>query len=183
VPGLFARPEPFDSMKLADIHSLVGILRTAAWQIAAAYATVPSLWLLVHPFTDFWHRNRAPIKSMALVWIGMWATARWITWPFRTLLLYSTPLTLVPGLVLIGLGFSIYRHIGDVWICQTRGPIRNENRQSTAASHSWDAWKSEAPDLPSTLMLPARIGHIKRLGCRLCVGGFCAGHRHLPNSI
>jgi protein-S-isoprenylcysteine O-methyltransferase Ste14 len=113
VLGLFALHDPADSMKLADFHSLVRILRTAAWQIAAAYATVPSLWLLVHPFTDFWRRNRAPIKSMALVWLIMWATARWITWPFRNLLLYSTPLTLLPGLVLIGLGFSIYCHIGD----------------------------------------------------------------------
>jgi protein-S-isoprenylcysteine O-methyltransferase Ste14 len=108
-------------MKLADIHSLVRILRTAAWQIAAAYATVPSLWLLIHPFSDFWRRNRAPIKSMALLWLIMWATARWIIWPFRNLLLYSTPLTTLPGLMLIGLGFSIYCHIGEFGFARLSG--------------------------------------------------------------
>lgn len=108
-------------MKFADIHSLVRILRTTAWQIAAVYATIPCLWLLVHPFTDFWRKNRAPIKSMGLVWLAMWAMARWIIWPYRNLLVYSTSLTIVPGLVFIGLGFYIYCHIGEFGFARLAG--------------------------------------------------------------
>jgi protein-S-isoprenylcysteine O-methyltransferase Ste14 len=108
-------------MNVADINSLVRILRTTAWQMAAVYATIPCLWLLVHPFTNFWRNNKAPIKSMGLVWLAMWAMARWITWPYRSLLFYSTSLTILPGLLFIGLGFSIYRHIGGFGFARLAG--------------------------------------------------------------
>jgi protein-S-isoprenylcysteine O-methyltransferase Ste14 len=108
-------------MKSADIHSLVRILRTTAWQMAAVYATIPCLWLLVHPFTDFWRKNKAPIKSMALIWLTLWAMARWIIWPYRNLLFYSSSLTILPGVLFIGLGFSIYRHIGAFGFARLAG--------------------------------------------------------------
>jgi protein-S-isoprenylcysteine O-methyltransferase Ste14 len=108
-------------MKFAEFHSLLRVLRTTAWQIAAAYATVPCLWLLVHPFTEFWHKNRAPIKSMALIWLTMWATARWITWPYRNVVFYSNPLTILLGLILIGLGVAVYRHIGKFGFARLAG--------------------------------------------------------------
>ena len=108
-------------MKFPEINSIVRILRTTAWQMAAVYATIPCLWLLVHPFTDFWRKNRAPIKSMALVWLTMWAVARLITWPYRNLLFYSTAFTLLPGLLLIGFGFSIYWRIGEFGLARLAG--------------------------------------------------------------
>ncbi|HLJ42367.1 MAG TPA: isoprenylcysteine carboxylmethyltransferase family protein [Candidatus Acidoferrales bacterium] len=108
-------------MKLADINSLVRIFRTTAWQMAAVYATIPCLWLLVHPFTDFWRKNKAPIKSMALVWLVMWAMARWVIWPYRNLLFYSSVLTLLPGFLFIGLGVLIYRHIGEFGLSRLVG--------------------------------------------------------------
>jgi protein-S-isoprenylcysteine O-methyltransferase Ste14 len=108
-------------MKLADVNSPVRILRTTAWQIAAVYATIPCLWLLVHPFTDFWRKNKAPIKSMGLIWFAMWAMARWIVWPYRNLLVYSTSLTILPGLLFIGIGVSIYRHIGKFGFARLAG--------------------------------------------------------------
>ena len=108
-------------MKSADIDSFVRILRTTAWQIAAVYATIPCLWLLVHPFTDFWRKNKAPIKSMALIWLILWALARWVIWPYRNLLFYSSPLTILPGFLFIGLGFSIYRHIGEFGFARLAG--------------------------------------------------------------
>jgi protein-S-isoprenylcysteine O-methyltransferase Ste14 len=108
-------------MNPANISSLVRVLRTTAWQMAAVYATIPSLWLLVHPFTDFWRKNKAPIKSMALVWLTMWAIARWITWPYRNLLLYSTLLALLPGLLFIAFGLYIYRHIGEFGVARLVG--------------------------------------------------------------
>jgi protein-S-isoprenylcysteine O-methyltransferase Ste14 len=108
-------------MKPGDIHSIVRILRTTAWQVAAVYATIPCLWLLVHPFTDFWRKNKAPIKSMALIWLILWAMARWIIWPYRNLLFYSSSLTILPGVLFIGLGFSIYRHIGAFGFARLAG--------------------------------------------------------------
>lgn len=108
-------------MKSADIQSVVRVLRTTAWQMAAVYATIPCLWLLVHPFTDFWRKNKAPIKSMALIWLVMWAMARWIIWPYRNLLFYSSSLTILPGFLFIGLGFSIYRHIGGFGFARLAG--------------------------------------------------------------
>lgn len=108
-------------MKSADLHSLVRILRTTAWQMAAVYATIPCLWLLVHPFTNFWRKNKAPIKSMALIWLTLWAMARWIIWPYRNLLFYSSSLTIWPGLLFIGLGLVIYRHLGEFGFARLAG--------------------------------------------------------------
>lgn len=108
-------------MKSAELHSLVRILRTTAWQMAAVYATIPCLWLLVHPFTNFWRKNKAPIKSMALIWLTLWAMARWIIWPYRNLLFYSSSLTIWPGLLFIGLGLVIYRHLGEFGFARLAG--------------------------------------------------------------
>jgi protein-S-isoprenylcysteine O-methyltransferase Ste14 len=108
-------------MKHVDIHSLVRVLRTTAWQIAAAYATIPCLWLLIHPFAEFWRKNTAPIKSMALIWLSMWAVTRWIIWPYRNLLFYSTSVAILPGLIFIGLGFAIYLHIGEFGFARLAG--------------------------------------------------------------
>ncbi|HEY6271754.1 MAG TPA: isoprenylcysteine carboxylmethyltransferase family protein [Terriglobales bacterium] len=108
-------------MKPVDIHSLVRILRTTAWQMAAVYATIPCLWLLVHPFTDFWRKNKAPIKSMALIWLTLWAMTRWIIWPYRNLLFYASLFAIVPGFLFIGLGFSIYFHIGAFGFARLAG--------------------------------------------------------------
>ena len=143
-------------MKLADINSLVRILRTTAWQMAAVYATIPCLWLLVHPFTDFWRKNKAPVKSMALVWLAMWAMARWITWPYRNLLFYSTLLTLLPGLLFIGLGFFIYRHIGEFGFSRLAG-------QPEMAAHK--------PQLLITQGIHGRVRHPIYLAHLCCLLG------------
>ncbi|HLJ26185.1 MAG TPA: isoprenylcysteine carboxylmethyltransferase family protein [Candidatus Angelobacter sp.] len=119
-----------------DINSLVRILRTTAWQMAAVYATIPCLWLLIHPFTHFWRKNKAPIKSMALVWLVMWAIARWVIWPYRNLLFYSNPLTLLPGLLFIALGFLIYRHIGEFGFSRLVGqPEITANKPQLLITH------------------------------------------------
>jgi protein-S-isoprenylcysteine O-methyltransferase Ste14 len=143
-------------MKLGNINSLVRVLRTTAWQVAAVYATIPCLWLLIHPFTNFWRKNRAPIKSMGLVWLAMWAIARWITWPYRNLLFYSTSLTILPGFLFIGLGFSIYRHIGAFGFARLAGQSE---------------MKAEQPQVLITHGIHSRVRHPIYLAHLCCLLG------------
>lgn len=82
-------------------------LRTAAWLIALVYATIPTLWLVVHGGIDFWRRF-SPRLLMPL-WPLLWVIAGLLTRPWRHLLLYDTALAWLAALPLFVLAFYIYR--------------------------------------------------------------------------
>jgi len=101
--------------------SPVLILRTAAWIAAVIYATIPSFWLLIHPFPAFWGARKSPLKLMGLMWLTMWLVVGWITAPFRGLLLYSTPFAILPGGLLLIIGCSIYFSMGEFGFARLSG--------------------------------------------------------------
>jgi protein-S-isoprenylcysteine O-methyltransferase Ste14 len=85
------------------------VLRSLGWIVCLVYATIPSFWLVIHPWAKYWRmRQRSPYRVLLPVWIAMWIAAGFITAPWRHLQLYSSPWSWVPGAALILAGFSIY---------------------------------------------------------------------------
>jgi protein-S-isoprenylcysteine O-methyltransferase Ste14 len=91
---------------------LMGWLWRLAWIMAILYASIPSYWLVVHPFTGYWRsRQRSPFHALGLAWIAMWIALAVITWPWHSQRFYQTPFAWIASLILFALGFSIYRRI------------------------------------------------------------------------
>jgi len=85
------------------------VLRAIAWIAACVYATIPSFWLVIHPFADYWrHHSRWRYRALVPLWIGMWLLAGAITRPWRHVLLYDSPWSWLPAGVLVALGGMLY---------------------------------------------------------------------------
>ena len=66
------------------------LARTAGWLIAGIYATIPSFWMIVHPFADRWRRKGYSIKWLGVWWVLLWMLAWLIEFPFRNYFLYDS---------------------------------------------------------------------------------------------
>jgi protein-S-isoprenylcysteine O-methyltransferase Ste14 len=86
------------------------LLRSAGWIVCLIYSTIPLFWILIHSRVRFWRSRRySPYFILLPVWIGMWCAMAILTWPWRGVLLYSTPWTWLPATVLFAEGFWVYR--------------------------------------------------------------------------
>jgi protein-S-isoprenylcysteine O-methyltransferase Ste14 len=87
----------------------MAVVRTVGWVAAVIYCTIPSLWLVIHPRPGFWRgRARSPLRLVGLIWLLLWIAAGAITWPWRTLALYTTPLAWIPAAPLFAVGLFLY---------------------------------------------------------------------------
>jgi protein-S-isoprenylcysteine O-methyltransferase Ste14 len=88
-------------------------LLALAWLACVAYSTIPAFWLAIHPFADFWRRQRRnPFAFLVPPWIALGIAVAWITAPWRHVRLYHMPAVWLPAAVLIALGIQIYRLAG-----------------------------------------------------------------------
>ena len=86
-------------------------LRTIGWLFAILLSSVPSFWLLVHPWAECWRSRRgARFRILGPVWIAMWLAICAITWPWRHVLLYENALSWVVAAPFFGVGFYLYHH-------------------------------------------------------------------------
>ena len=69
------------------------LVRTAGWMIAGIYATIPSFWMIVHPFADRWRSKGYSIKWLGVWWVLLWLLAWLVEYPFRNDVLYQLPWT------------------------------------------------------------------------------------------
>ena len=89
------------------------ILRTASWAIVVIYSTIPSWWILIHPFAARWRKmRRSPYRALVPIWIAMWIVAAALTWPWREVQLYSTPFAWIATLALLAISVPVYRRTG-----------------------------------------------------------------------
>jgi len=85
-------------------------LRLIAWIACVVYSTIPAFWLLIHPRAEYWRTRRSsPYKILLPLWIATWAAVATITFPWRSLLLFSTPWTSVPAILLLCSGLLLYK--------------------------------------------------------------------------
>ena len=86
------------------------ILRIASRAIVVIYSTIPSWWILIHPFAERWRKmRRSPYRALVPIWIAMWIVAVAITWPWHGVQLYSTPFAWIATLALLAISVPIYR--------------------------------------------------------------------------
>jgi protein-S-isoprenylcysteine O-methyltransferase Ste14 len=85
------------------------LAQTLAWAACCVYATIPSFWLVIHPWAEYWRsRQRSPYRVLLPVWIGMWIVAGVITASWRHVQFYSTLWAWVPAAALFAVGFLVY---------------------------------------------------------------------------
>jgi protein-S-isoprenylcysteine O-methyltransferase Ste14 len=85
------------------------LAQTLAWAACCVYATIPSFWLVIHPWAEHWRsRQRSPYRVLLPVWIAMWVVAGVATAPWRHGQVYSTLWAWIPGIALFSAGFSVY---------------------------------------------------------------------------
>lgn len=87
--------------------SLGSALLAGAWVAALIYATVPTYWLLVHPFVGVWRKRGATLKGIGPLWLLLWVLAGLLTHRWLQIFLYRTPWSLL-SIVLIFSGLMIY---------------------------------------------------------------------------
>jgi protein-S-isoprenylcysteine O-methyltransferase Ste14 len=84
-------------------------LHLIGWIACVMYSTVPSFWLLVHPFAEHWRsRKRSPYFVLLPAWITMWGVAAAVTSRWYAVRLYETPWTWLPAGLLFIAGFWLY---------------------------------------------------------------------------
>jgi len=85
------------------------LVQTLGWAVCCVYATIPSFWLVIHPWAEYWRsRRRSPYLVLIPVWIGMWVVVAAITAPWRHVQVYSTLWLWIPAVLLVSTGFSVY---------------------------------------------------------------------------
>jgi len=53
------------------------------------YRTIPSFWLMIHPFAERWRTRRSPYRILVPAWMAMWVIAAIITEPWRHVALFE----------------------------------------------------------------------------------------------
>jgi protein-S-isoprenylcysteine O-methyltransferase Ste14 len=114
------------------------ILRGLGWVVCSVYATIPAFWLMIHPLAQFWRtRARSPHRILLPAWIALWILTGAVTAPWRAVILYRNPWTLVPAAFLFVQGVWIYVRSGKAfsWIHLSGLPeIRTKRRQTLITS-------------------------------------------------
>ncbi len=58
------------------------------WLVCGIDATIPLLWLMVHPFAGFWRKRRRGLPLIGIIWVGLWLVAWLVSSPWRHTVLY-----------------------------------------------------------------------------------------------
>jgi protein-S-isoprenylcysteine O-methyltransferase Ste14 len=89
------------------------LLQTVGWLACVVYSTIPSFWLIIHPRADYWRsRPRSPYRVLVPLWIAMWIVLAVITAPWRHMVLYETPWSWLPAILLFATGLYLYSQSG-----------------------------------------------------------------------
>ena len=99
-------------------------LRLIGWLACIVYASVPAFWLMVHPFAARWRQSRrSPYVLLLPLWIVTWVVLGAITAPWRDILLYSSPLALIPAIAILAIGIWLYVHAAKEFSPQQLGGV------------------------------------------------------------
>lgn len=84
-------------------------LNLLGWLACVVYSTIPSFWLMIHPFADRWRGwHRSPYRLFIPTWVAMWALAAAITWRWRHVALYSSWWSWSAAAALFATGIWLY---------------------------------------------------------------------------
>jgi protein-S-isoprenylcysteine O-methyltransferase Ste14 len=84
-------------------------LQLAGWLLCIPYSSIPLFWLLIHPWAEDWRsRQSSPYRILLPLWMAIWVLLGLITFHFRHIVLYSSPWSWVPAILLFATGFWLY---------------------------------------------------------------------------
>ena len=82
------------------------------WLLGISYSSIPLFWLAIHPFAATWRRlNWSPYRALLPIWAIVILAEIWITRPWHTLRLYSSPYIWLGALPFFAMGWKTYRRI------------------------------------------------------------------------
>lgn len=97
------------------------------------YSTIPSFWLMIHPFAELWRRRRdSPYRVLVPLWMAMWFLVGAITWRWRHIELYGTWWTWVAACGLFGIGIWLYVQSGKKFSGAQLGGLPEVRRTAQA---------------------------------------------------
>jgi protein-S-isoprenylcysteine O-methyltransferase Ste14 len=104
------------------------------WLICGIDATIPLIWLALHPFAGFWRRHSRFLPLLGIGWIALWLLAWLVSSPWRHMMLYGSGwswLLVIPfWAVAMFIGVAGARGLG-FWRIMGRpelNPARQENQ-------------------------------------------------------
>ena len=118
------------------------LLANLAWVIGSVYATIPALWLLIHPFVGYWRTRKGPVMGLiGLVWLGLIAITLVLTFRWREAQIYTTWWSWLLWSLLFAVGVGIYRKLGSFGFARVIGqaevrPEEHEQRLITGGMHA-----------------------------------------------
>lgn len=116
-------------------------LRALGWLMCGVYATIPSFWLVVHPFVHLWRSAQWKLKVLAPLWLAMWIAAWLASAPWRYAVIFNARWTWLISLGLWcvscamytrgGRSFTLHRLVGR----HELEPARHEQTLITSGVH------------------------------------------------
>ncbi len=112
-------------------------LQLIGWLACVAYSTIPSFWLMIHPFAEGWRARhlsyqRSPYMVLLPGWIAMWVVVAAVTRPWRRILLYRADWTWGAAALLFACGLYLYSQSGKNFSAKQLGglpEVHGSNRE------------------------------------------------------
>ena len=129
---------------------------------------------MVHPRAHRWRaREASPFRVLVPAWIVMWIGIGALTGPWRSLVLYSTPWTWVPAVLLFAAGFL---HLFAFWRALQLGAAGwsaggSQREPAAEAGHDWNSFAGSPSGLPWASLRDAGVEY------RNWPRGLLAAHR------
>lgn len=99
------------------------LIQTVAWCVCIVYASIPSFWLIVHPFADFWRSRKSPYRAILPAWFAMWILLGVVSARWRHELLYTSLGEWIPAVALFAAGLWLYSRAGNGFSSRQLGGI------------------------------------------------------------
>jgi hypothetical protein len=82
------------------------------WMASVLYGSIPLFWLAIHPFANGWRNmRRSPYLLLLPIWAAIIFALCWVTWPWRSVRIYSSPWMWAPAALLFWFGLRTYAGI------------------------------------------------------------------------
>jgi hypothetical protein len=82
------------------------------WMASVLYGSIPLFWFAIHPCANLWRTmRRSPYLILLPIWAAIIFALAWVTWPWRTTRIYSSPWMWLPAMLLFFYGLRMYAGI------------------------------------------------------------------------
>jgi hypothetical protein len=82
------------------------------WMASVLYGSIPLFWFAIHPFANGWRNmRRSPYLLLLPIWAVIIFALGWVTWPWRSVQIYSSPWMWAPAALLFWFGLRTYAGI------------------------------------------------------------------------